>query len=60
MNKERKAFYVFQDWVARRLAEAGHTYITREDLKNRAQIVYVFENSPEVKELFSSIMDEQQ
>lgn len=59
MNKEKKAFYVFQDWVARKLAEAGFSYITREDLKNREQIVYIFDNSPEVREKFSSIMDEQ-
>ena len=59
MNKEKKAFYVFQDWVARELAEAGFSYITREDLKNREQIVYIFDNSPEVREKFSSIMDRQ-
>lgn len=60
MNKDKKAFYVFRDWIARRLAEAGHAYITREDLKDRTQIVYVFENSREIRKLFRSIMDEQE
>ncbi len=51
-----KNFYVFQDWVARCLAEEGFTYVCRPDKKDDSKMVYIFENSEELKAAFDIIM----
>lgn len=53
---EKRNFYVFQDWVAKKIADEGHSYITREDLKNKTRMVYVFENKKEVRDIFDRVM----
>lgn len=51
-----KNFYVFQDWVALKLSEMGFKYTSRQDLKDKSRMVYIFENTKEVKQAFHSIM----
>ena len=57
---EKKIFYVFQDWVAKKLADAGFSYITREDLKKKGHMVYMFDDTQEVRDLFRRIMKQEQ
>lgn len=53
MNKN---FYVFSDWVAKKMAEEGYTYILRPDLKDPKRVVYIFDNTREIRQAFSRIM----
>lgn len=53
-------FYVFQDWVARTLAEEGFEYITRPDYKDNSRVVYVFKNSEELQVAFDKIIEREQ